>query len=209
MISYSPGKKTLLNLFKWECYNKFAKIIIFKMTKTIILTGTCGSGKTTISKLLASKLDWIRISEDDIWKQCFGKDRGIFGSDEHRKKRQFVHNIVFNEILVFTKEGKFIVIDGTVHESPPEAYDDYCQFFQIHRISWQLFILHPTLNIAIQRDSQRVDWVAGLKRVEQLYLKFNGLIFPKECFIDNSYETPIQTFDRIVQIFKSNKSDSS
>ena len=44
------------------------------MAKTIILTGTCGSGKTTISKLLASKLDWIRISEDDIWKQCFGKD---------------------------------------------------------------------------------------------------------------------------------------
>ncbi len=40
------------------------KLLFFKMTKTIILTGTCGSGKTTISKLLASKLDWIRISEE-------------------------------------------------------------------------------------------------------------------------------------------------
>ncbi len=170
------------------------------MVCTLILTGTCGSGKTTISKLLVDKKGWKRISEDDIWKQCFGKDWGVFGSDEHRKKRQFVHNIIFKKILSGMKKSQSIVIDGTVHESPPEAFYEYREFLQKHSIPWRICILHPALDIAIKRDSMRKGWIAGPERVKQLYLKFNGLIFPKDYFIDNSNETPVQTLNHIIQI---------
>ena len=99
------------------------------MLSVLILTGTCGSGKTTISKLLASEANWKRICEDDLWKQYHGKNRGIFGTDEHRLKRQQIHNVVFTEILSLRNENLYIVIDATVHESPPEAYYEYSEFF--------------------------------------------------------------------------------
>ena len=172
------------------------------MIDAVILTGTCGSGKTTIAKLLADEAGWKRISEDEIWKKYFGKHRGIFGSDEHRIKRQKVHDIVFKEILLFGEEdkNKIIVIDATVHESPPEAFYEYRAFFEKHSIKWHLCVLHPRLEIAIKRDSERIDWVAGSERVERLRKKFNGMVFPKESFIDNSDDTPVQTMKRIIQI---------
>ena len=169
------------------------------MTHLLILTGTCGSGKTTVSKLLSAKAGWRRISEDDLWKQCYGKNRGVFGSDEHRIKRQQIHSVVFTEILSKSKENLFFVIDATVHESPPEAYYEYSEFFETHNIKWRLCVLHPKLEIAIKRDSQRIEWVAGPERVEKLWKKFTGKVFPKEYFIDNSDETPEQTMKRITQ----------
>lgn len=51
-------------------------VVCIKMNKVLLLSGTCGSGKTTISKLMAEHQDWERICEDDIWLELFGKDRG-------------------------------------------------------------------------------------------------------------------------------------
>ncbi len=170
------------------------------MIYALILTGTCGSGKTTISKLLAVKAGWVRISEDEIWKQLFGKNRGTFGSDEHRRKRQQVHKIILKDIISVHSGNHNIVIDATVHESPPEAFYEYKAFFEKHSIKWNLCVLHPRLEVAIKRDSQRTDWVAGSERVESLRIKFNGMVFPIECFIDNSDKTPEETMKHIIQI---------
>ena len=166
----------------------------------LILTGTLASGKTTISKLLATEAGWKRISEDEIWKHRFGKNRGAFGSVEHRRKRQQVHKIIFKDIMPVYAENQYIVIDATVHESPPEAFYEYKAFFEKHSIKWHLCVLHPRLEVAIKRDSQRIDWVAGSERVKTLRAKFNGMVFSKECFVDNSEDTPDQTMKRIIQI---------
>ena len=170
------------------------------MISILILTGTCGSGKTTISTLLADQLGWKRISEDEIWKEYFGKNRGIFGTDEHRLKRQRVHETIFKQILSTNLETQRIVIDATVHEAPPEAYHEYREFFEEHNIQWLIRVLHPQLEVAIARDSQRKDWIAGPERIEKLRAKFNGKVFNQECFIDNSNDTPMQTMLRIVQL---------
>ena len=90
------------------------------MNPVLLLTGTCGSGKTTIALNLA-KAGWFRISEDDLWQERFGKQRGPFGSEEHRLKRQRVHEAVFAAINAALRKGQRIVIDATIHESPPEG----------------------------------------------------------------------------------------
>ena len=171
------------------------------MQYVLILTGTCGSGKTTISKLLVIKNGWKRISEDDIWEKNYGKNRGIFGTDEHRKKRYSIHVIVLSEILSIKNEKQNIVLDATVHELPPEAYNEYKELFKKHNIKWDICVLHPRLEVAIKRDSQRIDWVAGSERVKNLRLKFNGKVFPEECFVDNSDDTPFQTLEKINKIY--------
>lgn len=168
------------------------------MSSIIVLTGTCGSGKTTVSKLLAARPGWIRISEDEVWKSHFGKNRGIAGSEEHRRKRGQVHDEVFAGIIAARKKNESVVIDATVHESPPEAYGEYRSYFETNGMRWILRVLHPRLEVAVARDSLRTDWVAGKERVGRLYAKFTHKIFGPECFIDNSDESPEQTMLRLL-----------
>ena len=67
------------------------------MSKVLLITGPAGSGKTTISRILAELFGWSRVAEDDVWPALFGKNRGVIGSDEHRRKRALVHEQVFKE----------------------------------------------------------------------------------------------------------------
>ena len=112
------------------------------MSRVIILTGTCGSGKSTVASLIAHS-GWLHISEDDLWKEKFGRHRGPFGSDEHREKRQQVHEEVFRIITMGLSNRQSIVIDATVHESPPEAFQEYQSWFEAHGIAWSIRVLHP------------------------------------------------------------------
>jgi hypothetical protein len=149
--------------------------------------------------LLAKGFGWIRIAEDDIWKSHIGKNRGPFRSEEHRLKRLRVHSEVFAAIVAAYRANQQVVIDATVHETPPDSYQEYKSFFEAHSIPWRICVLHPPLEVAIARDSQRSGWIAGQERVVLLRGKFTAEVFGHESFIDNSDETPEQTSIRIAQ----------
>jgi adenylate kinase family enzyme len=166
--------------------------------RALLVTGTCGSGKTTVTTLLAARPGWVRICEDDIWLKNFGNNRGPFGSAEHRAKRRQLHDSVFTACLVSIHQGENVVLDVTVHESPPEAYRSYSAFFTSHNIDWLLRVLHPRLEIAVERDAGRSTWHVGAHRVADLRAKFSGLVFGAECFLDNSEDTPEQTVSRLL-----------
>lgn len=168
------------------------------MPKALLLTGTCGSGKTTIATLLAEHAGWIHISEDLIWHNCFGKNRGQFLSDEHRAKRRQVHEIVLGQLLQGLHLGRDVVIDATVHESPPEAFKEYQRMFEAHKIEWSIRVLHPRLEVAVARDSSRACWSVGEKSVKELRDKFNKGLFSAECYVDNSDETAEETLRRLL-----------
>jgi len=163
-----------------------------------LVTGTCGSGKTTIAALLEQH-GWTRISEDEIWPRLFGKNRGPFGSAEHRAKRQQVHEIVFQRVLSALTAGQRVVIDATVHEAPPEAFEEYRDFFDCHGINWQMRILHPALAVAVARDAGRLRGSLGAERVAELHAKFTGLVFPRSWFLDTSEQSPAET---VAEIFR-------
>ena len=171
------------------------------MRRVIILTGTCGSGKSTVASLIA-KSGWLHISEDDLWKEKFGKQRGPFGSEEHRKKRQQVHEEVFRILTRGLSDQRSVVIDATVHESPPEAFQEYRSWFEAHGIAWSLRVLHPDLDVAIRRDAMRSGWHAGSDRVSDLHAKFTGAVFAEGCFIDTSNDTPEETMLRVLALPK-------
>jgi len=165
--------------------------------RALILTGTCGSGKTTVAELLALREGWVRVSEDDVWQELFGRDRGTFGSSEHRRKRRQVHDRVFALVRGAVALGKAVVIDATVHESPPESFREYRAFFRRNHIAWRIRVLHPELEVAIARDSARTSWNVGRERVASLHAKFTGATFPRDAFLDTSLDTPEDTVRRI------------
>ena len=166
--------------------------------RALIVTGTCGSGKTTVAELLALRAGWERVSEDDIWHERFGRDRGAFGTSEHRRKRRRVHEAVFAAVRGAVARGKPVVIDATVHESPPESFLEYSAFFRRNRIAWRLCVLHPRLEVAIARDSARSSWNLGPERVASLHAKFTGAVFPRHAFLDTSSDTPEETLRRVI-----------
>lgn len=166
--------------------------------RALLITGTCGSGKTTVAGLLTANFGWERIAEDDIWRGRFAKNRGAFGSEEHRQKRRKVHEVVFAAIHQAMRYGRRIVIDATVHESPPEAFLEYRDFFERYGVPWTFRVLHPRLEIAQDRDARRARGSLGPERVASLYAKFGGTVFDPGCFLDTSDDTPEQTVRRLL-----------
>jgi predicted kinase len=160
--------------------------------RVLVLTGTCGSGKSTVSNLL-SEAGWSRVGEDESWTRLFGRDRGLFGSAEHRAKRRQVHEAVFDRVAGALEAGLNVVIDATVHEAPPEAFLEYRAFFERRGIEWELRVLHPRLEVAVERDAARRQWTVGPERVALLHAKFTGLVFAPEWFLDTSEQSPSET----------------
>ena len=158
----------------------------------LLLTGTCGSGKSTIAALLAER-GWTRISEDAIWPRLFGKERGRFGSAEHRANRQAVHEVVFAGVGDALARGERVVIDATVHEAPPEAFEEYRTFLEGTGASWQVRVLHPVVGVAVARDAGRASGSLGAERVARLHAKFTGRVFEPWWFLDTSAHTPEET----------------
>jgi predicted kinase len=168
------------------------------VNRVLFLTGTCGSGKSTVAGLLALKAGWDRIAEDELWHARFGKKRGAFGSEEHRGKRREIQTTVLDRALASLSSGRSVVIDATIHESPPEAFLEYRALLESRNVPWSVRILQPRLDVAIARDSRRGGWRAGAELIADLRAKFTGAVFPAEWFLDTSSEGPAETVDRVL-----------
>jgi predicted kinase len=167
--------------------------------RVLLLTGTCGSGKSTIAGLIAQRVGWVHISEDDVWRAHFHKKRGAFGTDEHRLKRRIVHDIVFEQIRAALQEGSNVVLDAIVHNTPPESYRDYEEFLNEQSIPWQVRVLHPRVDVAVARDRARAGWHAGAEGVTELWAKFTTELFAPDCFLDTSEDSPEETVERVLR----------
>jgi predicted kinase len=165
--------------------------------QVLLLTGTCGSGKTTIAGLLGRRPGWTCLSEDDVWRGRFGLDRGAFGSPEYAWKRRQVHEAVFRELRCAFAAGQRVAIDVTLHEAPPEGYRAYAAFLDRQRVPWALRVLHPSLAVAVARDAARSHRPIGQARIATLRAKFTGQVFPSEWFLDTSKDTPEETVLRL------------
>ena len=171
-----------------------------KSLTVLVLSGTCGSGKSTIAGLVGARSGWCRISEDDVWLRHFGRNRGKLGTSEHRRKRGVVHREVLKLARGARRDGLNVVIDATIHEAPPEALEEYRRMFAGERIQWHLFVLHPRVEVAICRDACRESGSVGAERVAALHSKFNCSAIPGECFLDTSSESPNTTVEHVLRL---------
>lgn len=161
------------------------------------MSGTCGSGKSTVAQVLVEKYGWTRLSEDEVWRNRFHQNRGAIGSEEHqRKRRQVRKEIVDHALRIVRVSG--VAIDATVHEASPESLKEYEGLFATAGIAWEIRVLHPRLDVAIQRDATRSGWRAGAAGVEELWRKFSGQLLAAHTFIDTSDDEPRESAHRVL-----------
>ncbi len=168
------------------------------MPVVLLLTGTCGSGKSTVAQCLAARHGWARVSEDEVWRAQFHRRRGEPGSDEHRRKRGVVRADVMTRVRAAVSAGHDVVVDATVHEATPDSLGDYVALLEGAGLAWTIRVLHPRLEVAVARDAQRLDWHAGAAGVAALWRKFTGERFGGEAFLDTSDEAPEASAARVL-----------
>ena len=159
-------------------------------SKVIIITGPCGAGKTTISKLIYKKYHFILISGDEIKNELFPDIKDI---EKHPQKLKKVKHEIFVRAKENFDQDKNVVIDYVV------LGKDY---IQKHKKAFadnlQIKVLFPNIKVILNRDKSRKCWTAGKKCVDELYKKFMDLesLIGSENYIDNSNETPRQTLEK-------------
>lgn len=168
------------------------------MNSVLVLSGACGSGKSTIARLLAEQHGWFRVSEDDVWESVFQNDRDRIGTTEHLRRRAVVRMKVVGSVgeAVITSN---VVVDATVHDTDPTSVREYQTMFQAAGVPWQIRVLHPRLEVVVERDAMRSVRTLGAERVERLWRKFSGGLLDSRVFLDSSEEGPQDTASRVLK----------
>ena len=166
----------------------------------IVIAGPTGVGKTTLSKILNEHLNCAHISEDEIAKEIF--------PDEYKNIENYPDKVKIAEsqLLKRAKEifdsGKCVGIDLINLEK--EFIEEMNKAFHKHLM---LRILWPSMETTIERDKKREGWTSGEIVIKRFYKKYEELkpIIGEKNYIDNSHQTPEETFERFISSIEQNK----
>lgn len=154
----------------------------------LIVTGPCGSGKTTITNLITQSGKFVHISGDDIKNELFPKIEKI---NYYPEALERVYIEIFQRAKKHFELGENVVIDYIILGQ--KRIEEYRKTFSKHLV---IKVLFSRREIIIKRDQTRKCWTAGENCVSDLYERFNKLqdYIGIENYIDNSEETPEETY---------------
>jgi len=111
----------------------------------IVLNGTCGSGKSTIAEILLRK-GFLAIDGDCIL-QVIKHKKGITQVDFNEMVDETAR-----EIDILSMFGDDFVLSAVIL---PEDLDKYIEVFQSRNMKYQLFLLKPAYQTAVERCQSR------------------------------------------------------
>ena len=136
--------------------------LIFKnnsIYEILILTGTGGSGKTTISKHIYSENESLIIDGDIVIEMVREKTpEGIIYYSEE------VYNEIIEQIKIGIALNKKIVMN---HIFSKDDYNRFCKMLYKINVKPFLVILNPNLELAIERTQKRTTYIKNRKTSTQ------------------------------------------
>jgi adenylate kinase family enzyme len=161
----------------------------------LIVTGPCGSGKTTIANLISQSGKFTYISGDEIKNELFPEIEKI---NDYPEALEQVYANIFQSAKRHFRLGENVVIDYVILGQ--KRIEEYKEAFSNHLV---FKVLLPRREVLIDRDQTRECWTAGEDCVTDLYNRFYNLqdYIGIENYIDSSEETPEETYQKHFTIF--------
>ena len=165
-----------------------------------MLTGNCGSGKSTISEILMADHHFGIIDGDCV----------LAVVREKTAKKGVAYNspVVLDEIsvmadILFTL-GKNVVLS---HVVLPDELDMYHRLVSGNGIRILTFVLKPSLEVTKKRNVERTCWpkttpVGVIEQFHKDISYFNEDSAQDLYILDNSYQTACETANSILTLIK-------
>lgn len=164
-----------------------------KEQKVLLITGLCGSGKSSLGQRLAQITGYIHIDGDAVSKRVNWDIRNGYLD---RRSGYRVFDETLDTIQVVLQLGYSVV---TTYVFTEEALKRYESVFSELGVKFHVFILKTDKDVCIQRDISRKCWTAGEEFVMKWYEEQKALMENyRWTVIDNSVDGLNETVQKIL-----------
>jgi adenylate kinase family enzyme len=168
--------------------------------KVLILTGSGGSGKTTIANLLVKKHGFIKIDGDKLDTEFFPK--GNQWLLKNSKKLSLAHDKILAETKKAHSRSRNVVIDYIIFGNYRDFFKKFKKEF---KNSLEIKVLFPSEKETIARDNNRKCWTTGKRRIRKVRTELEAMknIIGKNNFLDTTDLKQNETLDKyFIKIIK-------
>ena len=166
-----------------------------------IITGPCGSGKSTIAEELAEETKKSGYIDVDYLRDMIknGRANPCIYTGESKKQVDLATRNSLDLTLNFLKKGFNVFIDDVLERK--QQMIDYSKGLKNYRI--HIFLLLPNKKVLAKRDSQRKKEDVMGERALELHDIFTKKVDKKGWYVlDTSNHTIEQTKNEIMNIIK-------
>ena len=151
-----------------------------------ILTGTCASGKSSVSYLLSERYGYVQIDGDWLLHQ-------LKQENGRTPDAMTAHAVLLETACGTVRLGRPVVI---AHLVLPEHFDLYRTFWALRGIAHRIVVLMPSEPVVLARNLHRKCWPQTtpeywVQTFRQAFMDAGDWIRPH--LYDNTDETPEQT----------------
>ncbi|MFC1598534.1 AAA family ATPase [Patescibacteria group bacterium] len=168
------------------------------MSKLIIIRGYSGTGKSTISKLIAEKNDYALLREDTFF----------FAFNPHKKHDKKDYEVTFDNILDcvqnYMEKGQKIIIEGAlapIVEANPLDIKQFAKLAKKYNYDFIRLLFIADEKVCYKRMKKR-GHIVKKEIYKKLIKKINQLKSKDEIVIDTSKGSIEQNVKKVEKIIK-------
>lgn len=165
------------------------------MNDFIFLLGAQGSGKTTIARILKEKLGSPHIDFDWIRGFHLNKD---WSNTNNSEERMSIKNLIYLLENYVKNDYKNIIVSGFTEMNIKQVLEELKEY------KYKIITLTIKEDDVLKKRVLNESRDSGFRNYEQS-IEFNNNIkdslqFPNETKIDNTYQTPQETVEEIIDL---------
>lgn len=172
---------------QWHCADRKQRVFL--------ISGACGSGKSTLGKMLEEKTGYVHIDGDAVSK-CVNWD--IRNGYLDKRSAYYCYDELLDTIQVVLQLGYSVIATYVFSAAEISRYE--AKFAELG-VACDVCVLKTDKDVCIERDKLRECWTAGESFIGKWYDDQKDLAERgKWAVIDNSSESAEETLQKLIML---------